>query len=83
MGLAAWSGTHAHVITGYDGLVGDPFALDAEGHYANTFTVAALYLTDPLKASATVNRRVAYATLGTTSNLRIRFHALPGDGQPV
>ena len=73
VGVAAWSGTHAHVITGYDGLVGDPFEQDATGTYTNRFTIAGLYLTDPLLASAVVNRRVTYATLATTTNLRIKF----------
>jgi hypothetical protein len=73
VGIAAWRGTHAHMLTGYDGLIGDPFARDAAGRYTNTFSVAAVYLTDPLKASAVVNRRVAYSTLATTTNTRIRF----------
>jgi hypothetical protein len=73
VGLAAWRGTHAHMLTGYDGLVGDPFAVDAAGKYTNAFTIAAVYLTDPLVSSAVVNKRITYTTLGTTSNTRIRF----------
>jgi hypothetical protein len=75
IGIAAWRGTHAHVITGYDGLKGDPFARDAEGRYTNDFTIAAVYLTDPLKASGVVNSRVTYSTLGSTTNQRVRFAA--------
>jgi len=73
VGIAAWRGTHAHMLTGYDGLVGDPFAVDAAGKYTNTFTIAALFLTDPLEASAVVNKRVTYTTLGSTTNNRIRY----------
>jgi hypothetical protein len=73
VGIAAWRGTHAHMLTGYDGLVGDPFAVDAAGKYTNAFTFAALFLTDPLEASAVVNKRVTYTTLGSTTNNRIRY----------
>ena len=73
VGIAAWRGRHAQMLTGYDGLRGDPFARNAAGAYTNTFTVSALYLSDPLQASAVVNRRIAYSTLGSTTNTRIRF----------
>lgn len=73
VGIAAWRGTHAHMITGYDGIVGDPFAVDAAGNYLNDFTIAAVYLTDPLASSAVVNKRITYSTLGSTTNTRIRF----------
>ena len=73
VGIAAWRGQHAQMITGYDGLVGDPFATDAAGSYTNTFTIAAVYLTDPLAADAAVNKRITYTTLGTTTNTRFRF----------
>ena len=75
VGIAAWRGTHAHMLTGYDGIVGDPFAVDAAGNYLNDFTITAVYLTDPLQASAVVNKRVLYSTLGSTTNTRIRFQA--------
>jgi hypothetical protein len=75
VGLAAWRGTHAHMITGYEGLVGDPFAVDAAGNYLNDFTITALFLSDPLEESAVVNKRVLYSTLGSTTNARIRFQA--------
>jgi hypothetical protein len=73
VGIAAWRGTHAQMLTGYDGLVGYPFAVDAAGRYTNEFTIAAVRLTDPLKASAAVNKRVAYTNLRSTTNTRIRF----------
>jgi hypothetical protein len=73
VGIAAWRGTHAHMLTGYDGLSGYPFAVDSAGRYTNDFSVAGLFLTDPLKASATVNRRVTYAGLKNTTNTRLRF----------
>ena len=73
VGILAWSGKHAQVIHGYDGLVGDPFAVDAEGRYTNEFTVAAVYLSDPLKAQAMVNARVRYTDLRNTTNLKLRY----------
>jgi hypothetical protein len=73
VGIVAWRGRHAQMLTGYDGILGDPFAVDAAGKYTNTFSVAALDLSDPLYASATVNRRITYVTLGSTTDTRIRF----------
>ena len=73
VGIAAWRGTHAHMLTGYDGLVGDPFAVNSAGAYTNAFTIAAVRLTDPLKVSAVVNKRIAYTSLKSTTNTRIRF----------
>ena len=73
VGIAAWRGTHAHMLTGYDGLIGYPFAVDSAGRYTNDFTIAAVRLTDPLKSSAVVNKRVAYTNLRSTSNTRVRF----------
>jgi hypothetical protein len=73
VGIAAWAGQHAQVITGYDGLVGDPFERDASGAYTNAFTFAAVYLSDPLKADASMNRRFTYGSLASTTNLTFRF----------
>jgi hypothetical protein len=73
VGVAAWSGRHAQMLTGYDGLTGDPFAVDSEGRYTNAFSISALYLTDPLQESAWVNRRIGYSTMATTTNTRVRF----------
>ena len=61
------------MITGYDGLAGNPFAKDAKGNYTNDFSVAALYLTDPLSSQGIVNARLAYATLKSSSNPKVRF----------
>jgi hypothetical protein len=73
VGIVAWSGRHAQFITGYAGLKGDPFARVSSGAYANDFTVDAVYLSDPLKADGWVNAKVAYETLRTTSNPKLRF----------
>lgn len=73
VGLLGWRGTHAQMVTGYYGLVGDPFARDAAGRYRNAFSVAGFYMTDPLRRSKLVNRAVRWSTLRSTSNYRIRF----------
>jgi hypothetical protein len=73
VGLLGWRGTHAQMITGYYGLVGDPFAVDATGRHLNAFSVAGFYMTDPLRASNFVNRRISYTTLRTTTTYRFRF----------
>jgi hypothetical protein len=73
VGIVAWAGRHAQMITGYDGLVGDPFAKNANGHYKNEFSVAALYVSDPLSSQGLVNARVTYSTLKSSSNLKLRF----------
>jgi hypothetical protein len=72
VGLLAWRGRHAQMITGYSGLVGDPFEKDADGRYTNRFSVSALYVSDPLKSSGTVDRRLGYETLRSTTNYRLR-----------
>jgi hypothetical protein len=73
VGLLGWRGAHAQMITGYYGLVGNPFAKDATGHYTNAFSVAGFYLTDPLRSSRAVNRGESYTALRTTMNYRWRF----------
>ena len=73
VGVVGWRGAHAQMITGYYGLVGDPFARDAAGSYTNAFSVAGFYLTDPLRKSNAVNRRISYTSLRTTMNYRLRF----------
>jgi hypothetical protein len=73
VGIAAWSGRHAQMITGYDGLVGNPFAKDATGAYTNDFTIAAVYLTDPLRSQAMVNARITYSALKSSPNAKLRF----------
>lgn len=73
VGILGWRGTHAQMITGYYGLVGNPFARDAAGEYRNAFSVAGFYVTDPLRRSNVVDRPIRYSTLRTTTNYRIRF----------
>jgi hypothetical protein len=73
VGILAWKGRHSQFITGYAGLKGNPFAKDGSGRYANTFTVDAIYLSDPLKADGWVNARIGYADLGGTANAKLRF----------
>jgi hypothetical protein len=71
--ILAWAGRHVQMVTGYYGLSGDPFAKDSLGRYTNAFTVAGFYLSDPLYSQAWVNRAIAYSTLKSTGNLKMRF----------
>ena len=71
--MAAWAGKHAVMITGYYGLSGDPFAKDRDGRYANTFTVAGFYLSDPLRESGRRIVRITYSRLGRSADPTIRF----------
>jgi hypothetical protein len=73
VGMLGWRGAHAQMLTGYYGLVGDPFAKDSTGRYRDAFSVAGFYITDPLRKSAIVNRPVRWTTLRTTTNYRLRF----------
>ena len=73
VGILAWGGKHAQMITGYYGLSGDPFAKDSTGKYTNAFTVSGFYLSDPLKSQGLVNVKIGYSTLKSTSNLKLRF----------
>jgi hypothetical protein len=73
VGLLAWAGQHAQMVVGYYGLKGNVFAKDSAGRYTNNFTVAGVYLADPLRSQGIVNTRIAYGTLKYTSNLRLRF----------
>ena len=73
VGVLGWRGAHAQMITGYYGLVGDPFAKDAAGKYRNAFSVRGFYLTDPLRKSNAVNRPIATYWLRYTANYRLRF----------
>lgn len=72
VGIVAWEGRHAQMLTGYDGLVGDPFQRQNDA-YTNTFTVKNLRLSDPLKADQRVDSRVPYSSLRTTSDPRIKY----------
>jgi hypothetical protein len=73
VGILAWRGGHAQMITGYYGLRGDPFARNRRGGYTNAFRVAGFYVTDPLASAGIVNRRAAYATLRSSRNYRLSF----------
>jgi hypothetical protein len=73
VGMLGWRGRHAQMLTGYYGLKGDPFAKDATGRYTNAFTVGGFYLTDPLRESKAVNRKLSYWSLRYTTNYRLRF----------
>jgi hypothetical protein len=72
VGIVAWEGRHAQMLTGYDGLVGDPFARQGDA-YSNTFTVANVRLSDPLKADGRLDSRIPYSALRTTSDRRIKY----------
>jgi len=65
VGVLAWAGGHAQVITGY-------VATGANPKTSSDFTVQWLYLSDPLRESAVVNRKTSYAAMKDGS-LRVRF----------
>ena len=67
VGVLAWAGQHAQVMTGYEVTGADP----AE---SSDFTVRYVYLSDPLRSNALVNHRVGYEALRTGS-LRYRFQS--------
>jgi len=73
VGLMAWRGRHAQMITGYYGLKGDPWARDSAGHYTNAFTVRGFYMSDPLRRSNAVDRTITYKALRYTMTLKWRF----------
>ena len=83
VGMLGWRGAHAQMITGYYGLVGNPFAKDATGKYTNTFTVSGFYLSDPLRSSKAVNRTISYTSLAKTTDPQVALPALLRDRQPV
>lgn len=67
VGLLAWAGAHAQVLTGYVVSGEDP-------RVSNRFTVVAVYLSDPLRSDELVNRRVSYDTLRSGTRI-VRFRA--------
>ncbi len=73
VGVLGWAGTHAQMITGYYGLTGDPFARNANGAWANRFTVAGIYFSDPLRSDRRVNVRVSLTAFRTSLDRRLRF----------
>jgi hypothetical protein len=75
VGMMGWKGHHAQVITGYYGLVGDPFATDSSGKYTDAFTIGGLYLSDALSSDRMRHVKVSYHGLQYTTNYRLRFRA--------
>ena len=47
VGVLGWAGHHAQMITGYFGLVGDPFATNADGAVHHTFSVGGVLRLGP------------------------------------
>jgi hypothetical protein len=73
VGILGWQGHHSQVITGYYGLVGDPFATDSTGAYTEAFTIGGLYFSDSLSSDRMHHIRVSYYGLQHTTNYRLRF----------
>ncbi len=73
VGILARRGAHAQMITGYYGLVGDPFAKNEAGAYLNNFSVSGFYLSDPLRSANAVNKPISYLALARTPTYKWRF----------
>jgi hypothetical protein len=73
VGILARRGAHAQMITGYYGLVGDPFAKNEAGAYLNTFVVGGFYLSDPLRSASAVNKPISYTALARTPTYKWRY----------
>lgn len=73
VGVLAWRGRHAQVMTGYYGLEGDPFAKTSSGAWVNDFTVDGVYLSDPLRSADIVNRRISWSSFKSSADTGIRF----------
>jgi hypothetical protein len=73
VGLLGWAGQHAQILTGYYGLKGNPLARNADGTWSSAFSVAGLYVTDPLRSDRILNKRVSYTYLASAANLHLRF----------
>jgi hypothetical protein len=56
VGVLAWAGGHAQVITGYVVTGADPKT-------SSDFTIQWLYLSDPLKSNGIVNRKTSYGAM--------------------
>lgn len=67
VGVVAWAGGHAQVMTGYEVSGADPRTSD-------DFTVRYVYLSDPLRRSGLVNRKVSIAALAGGAP-KLRFQA--------
>ena len=83
VGVLAWAGRHAQMITGYYGLVGDPFAKNLDGTYKNTFTIEGVYLSDPLQSDGFVNARDLVLPFPVHDELPTPVPAVHPDGQPA
>ena len=73
VGVLGWAGHHSQVITGYYGLVGDPFATNSTGAFTDAFTIGGLYFSDALSSDRMHHIRVSYRGLQYTTNYRLRF----------
>ncbi len=73
VGMLGWAGRHAQLLTGYYGLVGNPFAKRSDGTYSDAFTVAGFYFSDPLKSDGFVNAKITFTRLRDSANLKLRF----------
>lgn len=73
VGIVAWRGRHAQMITGYYGLKGDPWARGSNGKFTNAFSVGGFYMTDPLRKSKAVDRTMSYKALRETMTYKWRF----------
>jgi hypothetical protein len=71
--VIGWAGRHAQMMTGYYGLVGDPFAKNPDGSWANTFTIGGIYFSDPLRSDHMVNVRISWNSFRQSPNLLLRF----------
>ncbi|MDQ3128450.1 MAG: hypothetical protein M3Q66_08370, partial [Chloroflexota bacterium] len=75
VGMLGWAGGHAQVITGFSVTGEDPAT-------SSNFTVNGLYLSDPLRSNAIVNKYLGRLTL-KTGNLRFRFRAYRESDSPL
>jgi len=65
VGILAWAGHHAQVMTGY-------VVTGANPRFSNRFTIRYVYLSDPLRGDLIVNRKLSYEALRRGS-LTYRF----------
>lgn len=60
VGILAWAGGHAQIMTGYEVTGNDPAV-------SSDFTVQAVYLTDPLRSDGLLDARISYANFQSGS----------------
>ncbi|MBA2719050.1 MAG: hypothetical protein H0U52_07415, partial [Chloroflexi bacterium] len=75
VGMLGWAGGHAQVITGYIVTGDDPAT-------SSNFVVNGLYLSDPLRSNAIVNKYLGRLTL-QIGNLRFRFRSYRESDSPL